>query len=136
MGQQKGSLVTLKQGDGAEPEVFSVVGGLTNLRLRVENTLLDSSTIMAGAWRGLQAQAGLRMIAIRGSGLFTNGTQEEALRAAALQNSEHNYQLAFPNGGVLEGAFLIAEYMREGSIGEEEAFDLVLESSGQLLYTA
>jgi TP901-1 family phage major tail protein len=137
MTAMKGSLVLLKAGDGATPtEAFTTLGGLQVTRMVVQNRPVASDTLESGAWRSLAGGAGLKQALIEGHGIFTNAASEDIVRANALAGSVNNYKLAFPNGSIVSGAFIVAAYAREGDVEQAEAYAITLESAGAISYSA
>lgn len=135
MGQHKGSDVILSIGDGEDPEVYTVVGGLQQVNLSIDNRMLDDSTVLDGQWQSLKAGCGMRNVKVNGQGSFTSSAGENLITAAAFTTSEHNYSLAMPDGSIMAGGFLVEQYERKGAITEEERFSVVLRSMGEVIYT-
>src|SRR4051812_11409715 len=124
----KGALVLIKVGDGAIPETFHTIGGLRTSHMLLDNQSLDTSNIESGAWRQLLGNAGIRLLRISGSGVFTDSTSEEAVRQYALAGSVKNYRFVFANGDYITGPFQVIAYERSGHHDSEEAYSLMLES--------
>ncbi len=137
MSAQKGSLVLIKVGDGANPtEVFTTVGGLRTSRLTLNNQSVDTTNKDSGIWRQLLSAAGMRSISISGTGVFTNVASEETVRGYAFAGSVNNYRFCFPNGNYISGAFHIGSYERAGNHDGEETYALTLESAGTITFSA
>lgn len=133
----RGSLVVLKIGDGATPtEHFTIIGGMQITRLNMAQQRIENTTRTSGPWRQLQANAGLRAVAIDGRGAFTNTAAEQRLRSAAFGNQTRNVQCLFGNGDAIAGAFLIANYETDANVQGEETFRIQLESAGEVVFTA
>jgi len=135
MSAQKGSLFLLKVGDGGSPETFTTLGGLRATRFAIDNAPVDVTTKDSAGMRELLAGAGVQSMTISGSGLFTDSTAEETLRANASSGAIANYRIIAGNGDQWEGAFLITAYGRGGDYNSEETFSLTLESSGAIAFT-
>lgn len=136
MPAHKGRLLILKIGDGDTPEIFTTIGGFRNMRLELNNALVEASSITSGKWRTLMPEAGLSALVISGTGIFTDETAEENLRQVAFQNNARNFALHFGNGDFLHGSFMVTGYERAGVIGQEEKFRLSLASAGEITYSA
>lgn len=136
MPAHKGRLVILKIGDGDAPEVFTTIGGFRNMRLELNNTVVEASNVTSGKWRKLVPEAGLSALVMSGSGIFTDEAAEETLRQIAFQNAARNFALHFGNGDFLHGLFMVTGYERAGVIGQEETFRLSLASAGEITYSA
>jgi TP901-1 family phage major tail protein len=136
MAAQKGSLLLLKVGDGAIPaENFTTVGGLRTTGFTHNNQLIDATSLESGVWRKLMDGAGIRSIAISGSGVFTDAASEEAVRGFAMSNQIKNYRLTFGNGDSMTGPFQITSYQRSGNYNNEETYALTLASAGVVTFT-
>jgi len=130
-----GSLVLIKIGNGASPEVFSTIGGLHTSGMKLDNQILNATNVESGIWKQLLGSAGIASLSISGSGLFTDSASEDTLLGYALSGSVNNYQFIFANGDMLSGPFLIATYERSGDYGAEEVYSLALESAGIITFT-
>lgn len=135
MTAQKGSAVLLKIGNGGTPtEIFSAIGGMRVTQMTVSHALLDASTRASGVWRQAVGNTGTRSVTVSGTGIFTDSTAEETLRAVAFAGSARNFQLAFGNGDVLQCAFLVTHYERIGAYDDAENFAVTLESTGDVVF--
>lgn len=125
----------LKVGDGADPEVFTTIGGLRTNSITHSNQTVDTTNKDSGAWRELLAGAGTRSVSLSGSGVFTDSIAEETVRGHAMSNVINNYEMTFGNGDSMTGPFQIASYQRAGSYNGEETYALTLVSSGAITFT-
>ena len=132
MGPQSGSLLLLKLEN--EKSEFITIGGMRANKFSLNNNLIDASCKTSGKWRQILYRAGIASASITGSGVFTDSDAEGVLREAAFVGVLKNYQLCFANGCVLEGRFLITNYERMGNYGEEETYNISMESSGEIRY--
>ncbi len=136
MTAQSGALVLIKAGNGATPEVFSIIGGLRTSEMSINRHIMDTSNIESGAWQKLLDNAGIMSMQISGGGLFTNAASEDTLRGYALSGSTNNYKFIFANGSNITGAFMITMYHRSGSHDGEEHYSVSMESSGNIAYSS
>jgi TP901-1 family phage major tail protein len=135
MSAQKGEMVLLKIGDGAQPdEQFATLGGLRTTRMTVNRQVVVANHAGGGGWREALQQAGSAYVRVQGSGIFTDALAESRLRAQAMQGSAMQYRLHFGNGDQLQGAFVVSNYERSGRLGELESFAVTLESAGDVSY--
>ena len=134
MSGQKGRDLLLKIGNGASPEVFTTLGAARTLALSVNNNPVDITALNSNGLQELQADGGVQNLTLNLEGLFKDAAAEEALRLAAFNRSSKNYQLIFPNGHILSGAFIVSSYHREGSYDGLETFTAVLQRSGMSTY--
>lgn len=135
MAALSGALVLIKVGNGADPEVFSIIGGLQASEIIVNHQMLDSSNIESGGWQKLLVNAGIRSLRIMGSGIHTNAASEQTLRGYAFSGSINNYQFVFANGSVASGAFAITSYRSSGDFDDAESYELVLQSAGNVSFS-
>ena len=135
MTAQNGALVLIKVGDGGSPETFTTIGGLRTSAIRLNNQILNATTLESGAWRQL-AGSGISAMSISGNGMFTDAASEGTVRGYAFAASVNNYQFFFANGDYVTGAFQVTAYERSGDINAEETFALTLESAGSITFTS
>ena len=133
---QNGSLVLLKIGRGMRPEDYVTIGGMRATRFLLNNQIIDSSHKESGRWRQLLVGAGISAVSISGTGVFTDASSETMLRQCAFDNRGVNFCICFGNGDVLTGIFIISSYERLGNYGEEEGYNLTLESAGEVVYVS
>lgn len=134
MAIEKGRAFLLKIGDGAQPEQFTVVGGMRSTSLRINNEMVDVTHKMSGGWRELLSGAGIRHISLSGGGIFTNSDSETLLQAKALASSVDNYEIVFESGAKFSGAFQVSSLEYAGDYNGERTYALGLESSGVVSY--
>jgi predicted secreted protein len=134
MALQKGSLVLLKAGDGGDPETFSTIGGLQGVSLQIKNTPVVTTSVSSGEWQQLMPTGGIGRVVISGKGLFTDAASEKLMRADAFGKIVRNYQITFGNGDVLEGGFLITDYIRKGTQDSEEVYEITVENASEVAY--
>ena len=136
MAAQLGHLLLLKVGDGTTVESFTTVAGLRSTSMTVNKETVDVTTKDdTSKYRQLLAGAGTKSVTISGAGVFTDAASEETIRINAFDNLIINYQITFPNGDDLKGAFQITSYERAGEFNGEETFTITLESAGDLTFT-
>ena len=135
MSIQNGALVLIKIGNGADPEIFTTIGGLHASGMKLDNQILNATNVESGTWKQLLGGAGIQSVSIDGSGLFTDSAAEDTLRGYAFAGSVNNYQFIFANGDMLTGPFLVTSYERSGDYGAEEIYFLALESAGTVAFT-
>jgi TP901-1 family phage major tail protein len=126
----------IKVGNGADPEVFSTVGGLRTSRMVLNNKALDTTNLESGPWKQLLGSAGISSMVIEGGGLFTDSASEETLRLYAFANSANNYRFVFANGDNVTGPFMVTAYERDGNYNDAETFAITLESAGTLTFAS
>ena len=126
MTSQKGRDFLLKIGDGADPEVFATLGAARTNAMRVNNNPVDDTSMDSQGVQSMIGDAGVQTMELTIDGLFKDAAAEEVLRAAAFAGDTVNYQMAFPNGDVIERPFVIREYSRGGTYDGLETFSAIL----------
>jgi TP901-1 family phage major tail protein len=136
MAAQKGKDLLLKvDSDGAG--TFVTVAGLRSRTLAFNAESVDiTHQESAGQWRELLEGAGVRSARATGSGIFKDHASDELLRAAFFTGTIKAYQIVIPDFGTVEGPFQITSLELTGRHDNEMAFDVSLESAGQLAFTA
>jgi TP901-1 family phage major tail protein len=135
MAAQAGKDILLKISDGASGFV-SVAG------LRARTISLNAKTIDAtdsdstGRWRELLAGAGVRSVAVSGSGVFRDASSDAQVRTSFFEQSARTWRLVVPDFGQLEGPFLVAALEYAGDHDGEAAFAISLASAGAVTFTA
>lgn len=130
MPAQKGSGLLLKLGDGGSPEAFTTVGGLRATSITINQQAVDITHKDSAGWRDLLGGAGIRSIAVTGSGVFMDSAAEAGLQANILSGSVANYRIVFEDATGFAGGFLVTQLDYAGDYNGERTYTLSLESSG------
>ncbi len=136
MSSQKGRDLLLKIGDGSNPEAFATIGAARIASVNINNNPIDITAMNSNGLQALQADAGIQFLDIALDGLFKDSVAEELLRASAFNRSLKNYELVFPNGSKITGAFVVTSYKRDGVYDGLESFSVRLLRSGISSFTA
>ncbi|VAV88826.1 Gene Transfer Agent tail protein [hydrothermal vent metagenome] len=136
MAAEKGRAFLLKIGDGGNPEIFGVVGGMRSTSLRINNETVDVTNKTSGGWREILSGAGVRKISLSGSGIFTDSISEGLLQAKALASSVDNYQVVFESGANFSGTFQVTSLEYAGDYNGERTYSIALESSGVVSFAS
>ncbi len=129
--------LTLKIGDGADPENFIELGGLQNHRITLRNNAASyHHANINHAWNENHAQTGRQQLTVTGQGIFTDSASEEALRAQAFSNSLQNFQIALGNGDIINGAFSLRDFERFASMEGAIEYQISLQSAGEISFSA
>lgn len=136
MTAQSGRGFLVRIGDGGAPEIFSAIAGMRATSLVVNSDAVDITNKDSGGWRELLGGAGVRRVAVSGSGVFTDSAAEAMLRGKALAGALSNYEIVFENGDRLAGAFLVTTLDYSGDHNGERTYTLALESSGAIAFMA
>ena len=135
MPAQKGRLMLISIGDGASPEVFTSIAGLRSKGLTINNEAVDITTSDEAPWRTLLGDTGLRTLSLSGSGVFQDDAAINDIETLALNGLLNNFQIAFENNDVFEGAFQVTSFEYAGEHVDAQTYSMSLESSGTITLT-
>ncbi len=133
MAVQKGRDVLLKiaGGDG-----FVTVAGLRARTVSLNAKTVDVTDSGSGGWRELLEGAGVRSLAIAGSGVFRDEASDALMREAFFSQAQTAWQVIVPDFGTFSGPFLIAALEYAGQHDGEATFSLSLASAGEVSFDA
>ena len=136
MSAQKGKDLLLKvdaDGTGA----FVTVAGLRSRAIAFNTETVDiTHSESAGRWRELLSGAGAKSARVTGAGIFKDAASDEIVRGTVFSGAIRSWQIAVPDFGTVSGPFQIAAFELSGRHDAEVAFDLTLESAGELIFVA
>lgn len=137
MAAQDGASFLLYVGDAGSPNTFVLVGGCTTNSLAFNESPVDiTNKSSTGKWREL-LRAGVKTVAISGSGVFLDAAVDATLRDNFLtETTLRNFQVVIPGFGTFEGVFLIASLTYDGPDKGAVSFSISLESSGAVSVVA
>ena len=137
MAAQKGKDILIKIGDGASPESFTTLAGIRTRTLSLNAKTVDATdSDSADQWRELLTGAGVKSMAVSGSGIFRDAASDAMMQAAFFAQGAPNWQLVVPAFGTIAGAFQIAALEYAGQHEGEATFSISLASAGALTFTA
>ena len=133
---QKGKDLLLKiDSDGLG--AFVTVAGLRSRTLAFNAESVDvTHSESAGQWRELLAGTGVKNARLSGAGIFKDQASDEFVRSTFFNGDLREWQVIIPDFGTVQGPFQITSLEFTGQHDGEVAFDLALESAGQLSFTA
>jgi TP901-1 family phage major tail protein len=136
MTAQKGKDLLLKiDSDGAG--TFVTVAGLRSRRIAFNAESVDiSNADSAGRWRELLAGAGVKRASNSGAGIFKDAATDATVRQVFFDGTIRNWQVIVPDFGTLAGAFQVTSLEYSGEHNGEVAYELALESAGEISFTA
>ena len=136
MTAQKGKDLLLKlDSDGAG--TFVTVAGLRSRQISFNAETVDiTHSESAGRWRELLAGAGARHAKVTGAGIFKDAASDALVRQYFFDGTIRDWQVVVPDFGTVEGPFQIAAFELTGRHDGEVAFELSLESAGELTFAA
>jgi TP901-1 family phage major tail protein len=133
MAMEKGSAFLLKVGNGAMPPQFETVAGLRTTQMTVNSESVVVTNQGSGGWRELLSGAGVRSVALSGSGVFTGSAAEIRIKATALAGQIDDYQVQFESGETVTGRFQISRLDYAGDFNGERTYSIQLDSSGPVV---
>ena len=136
MTAQKGKDLLLKldiDGTGT----FTTIAGLRTKTFTVNSESVDITTSeSAGRWRELLDSAGTQHARLSGAGIFKNAASDAALRQLTFSGAIRAWQIVVPGFGIIAGPFQISTLEFSGNHHAEVAFNISLESAGEIVFTA
>lgn len=136
MAAQKGKDLLLRV-DSTGTGSFATVAGLRSRSISFNAETVDiTHADSAGEWRELLAGAGVKSARIAGAGIFKDAASDATIRAYVFDGTIRNWQVVIPDFGTVEGLFQIGSFELSGRHDGEVAFELTLESAGELTFTA
>ena len=129
MSAQKGKDLLLKvDSDGAG--TFATVAGLRSrgIAFNAETVDITHAELLAGA--------GIKHAKVSGAGIFKDAASDALVRQYVFAGTIRNWQVVIPDFGTVESPFQIAAFELTGRHDAEVAFDLSLESAGELTFAA
>lgn len=136
MAAQKGKDLLLKlDADGGGS--FITVAGLRSKRLAFNSETVDvTDSESAGRWRELLGGSGVQRASMSGAGIFKDQASDAAVRASFFSGWIGDWQFVIPDFGTVEGPFQITSLEYSGAHDGEVAFEIALESAGQVSFEA
>jgi TP901-1 family phage major tail protein len=135
MSAQKGKDLLLKVDDGSG--TFVTVAGLRTRRLSLNAETVDvTDAESAGHWRELLDGAGVKRASLAGAGIFKDQASDSLIRQLFFDGLSREWRIVVPDFGVLAGAFQVSSLDYRGEHNAEMTFDVALESSGAITFTA
>ncbi len=136
MAAQKGKDLLLKvDSDGLG--AFATVAGLRSRGIAFNAETVDiTHTESVGRWRELLEGAGVKTARVTGSGIFKDAASDATVRAYVFNGTIRRWQVVVPDFGTVEGPFQITSFELTGRHDGEVAFEIALESAGEMTFAA
>ena len=90
----------------------------------------------AGRWRELLAASGVRSVQIEGQGIFTDAASDARFRSLFFDGGHPDCRIVLPDFGTLSGLFAITGLSYLGSYEGELAWQIELQSAGEIRFAA
>lgn len=123
----------LKIGDGASPETFTTLTGLTNVTIDGTNGTLTVTTFDDDGVKKLQAGRYGQGVTISATVIAPDVANYAGLRTKFFAGTVNNYQVDNPattGGATYEGPFIITSFSETGETDGAITGSITLESSG------
>jgi TP901-1 family phage major tail protein len=134
MPAQKGKDLLLKMNDG---DGLVTVAGLRSKTLAFNAQTVDvTHAESAGRWRELLAGAGVKRASVSGAGIFKDAASDALVRATFFDGVARDCEIVIPDFGAVSGPFQISALEFSGAHDGEVAFEISLESAGELSFAA
>ena len=136
MSAQRGKDLLLKvDADGAGS--YATVAGLRSRAISFNTEAVDiTHSESAGRWRELLSGAGAKSARVTGTGIFKDAASDEIVRGYVFAGTIRNWQVVIPDFGSVTGPFQISAFELSGRHDAEVAFEITLESAGELTFAA
>ena len=82
------------------------------------------------------AGAGVKSVRLTGGGIFKDAASDELVRSYVFNGTIRAWQVAVPDFGIIEAPFQITSFERTGRHDGEVAFEIAVESAGEVTFTA
>lgn len=136
MAAQKGKDLLLKL-DFDQNAEFETVAGMRSRRIAFNAEPVDiTNADSAGRWRELLEGAGVRRAGIAGSGIFKDAASDASVRELFFDGAIRTWQVVVPDFGTISGPFQVTGLEYAGEHDGEVAYEIALESAGQLSFAA
>lgn len=116
---------------------FVTVAGLRSRSIAFNAETVDiTHQESAGQWRQLLVGAGVKSARIAGAGVFKDASSDELVRSTFFDGVVRDWEIVVPDFGTVSGPFEITSFELSGRHDGEVAFDLTVESAGQLFFAS
>jgi TP901-1 family phage major tail protein len=136
MAAQKGKDLLLKV-DSTGAGVFTTIAGLRSRAIAFNAETVDvTHQESAGQWRELLQGAGVKSVRLTGAGIFKDAASDELVRSYVFNGTIRDWQVVVPDFGTIEAPFQITSFELTGRHDGEIAFEIGVESAGEVVLTA
>lgn len=139
MAKQKGRLMLIKIGDGAQTEAFGDLCGLRSKTLTINNSEIDVTTADCANPGGplwTEVLTGVKRVSVSGNGYFKDEATELRMNTVAMAaDSIANFQIVVPAFGTFGGSFFLSSVEYGGEQEDGVTYSLSLASNGAVTFT-
>lgn len=134
---QQGRAALFKYSTGTSPITYVTVGGLRNVDLTIDTGAVDVTNKDSAGYQTMLPGAGTWKATVAAQGLFDDGTSIKAvLLSANVAQTLISGEIIFGNGDAYSGKWIVRTLKRTGTYQDAETYDITLESSGTMTFTA
>jgi len=134
MAANAGRLLKIQR-DSTGGGAYVDIGYMRSKSYTVNNETVDISNETDGVWRQLLEGAGNQSVSVSGSGVWTDGTHEAAMRLAAFNDTHELLRIIDGQGDIITGSFAISSFGNSAEHNAEVTYDITLESAGDVTLT-
>ncbi|WP_413709379.1 phage major tail protein, TP901-1 family [Rhizobium sp. Rhizsp82] len=139
MPQKKGRTLLIQIGNGADPEVFAALCGLTtrsfNLSTNsVDTTIPDCNNPDATPQR--TTEPGINSRTFSGSGAFVSSANTTAFMTHVIESTTFNAKVIVPGLGTFTGTFFVTDFELSGETEGNMQFSATFEAASVLAFEA
>lgn len=124
-GQALGRTLLIQLGDGADPEVFTNLCGLTTRSFSMSaneiDTTIPSCTNPGGLVEGT-SRPGIAKKTFSGSGRYVSSAAQKAFNAKIVTATVFNAKIIVPEVGTFTGSYFVTDYELSGDIENSMEF--------------
>lgn len=136
MAAQKGKDLLLKV-DSTGSGDFTTIAGLRSRAIAFNAETVDiTHQESTGQWRELLAGAGVKSVRLTGGGIFKDAASDELVRGYVFNGTIRDWQVVVPDFGTIRAPFQITSFELTGRHDGEVAFEIAVESAGEVTFTA
>ena len=134
MAAENGRLFKIQR-DTTGAGAFVDIGYMRSKGYTVNNESVDVSNETDGRWRQLLEAAGNSSVSITGSSVWTDATQQAAMRLAASNDTHEIIRITDVQGDIVSGTFQVTSFGNSAEHNGEVSSDITLESAGDITLT-
>lgn len=110
---------------------YVTVAGLRTKSVKLNSQKVDVTDQGSNGWAELLPEAGIRSVAVTGSGVFRDAISDAKIRSAFFAQTVLNAQMILPDFGIITTPALVTSLTYGGTFKGEATFELTLTSAGE-----
>jgi TP901-1 family phage major tail protein len=121
----------------AATTAYRIIAGLRSKTLTLNNEEIDVTNHDSNEWKTLIQNAGIKSLAISGSGIFKSDDDLRIVQYMLMEGTIFPWRIYDEDASLIyEAYFKITSFERAGDYNNEQSYTLSLSSSGQVHYAA